>query len=146
VDIQGKSTVVPPSYITFDDPHLPVGTKLFGQQTNGIVDWGEGEWQIGAPHGKFGTFNLVASNPDATGIAFRFSNALIFSGIDIYNDADTEAIVTIHSPEAREIIINVKPKELRRLRTGWRDPNTKVVFDFTNSKSLRFDNLAYERP
>jgi hypothetical protein len=146
VDIQGKSTVAPPTYITFDDPHLAAGTKLFGQHTNGVIDWGNGEWQIGAPHGKFGTFNLVTSDPDATEAAFRFSGTLIFLGIDVYNDADTEATVTIRSPEAREITINVRPKQLRRLRTDWRDPNSKVIFEFTNGKALRFDSLAYERP
>jgi hypothetical protein len=40
----------------------------------------------------------------------------------------------------------VKPKELRRIRTGWRDANSKVVFELKNSKALRFDNLAYQRP
>src|SRR5579863_23998 len=146
IDIQGKSTVVPPSYITFDDPHLAAGTKLFGQHTNGIIDWGDGEWQIGAPHGKFGTFNLATANPEAKQAAFRFSDTVIFSGIDIYNDADSEATVTIRSPEAREVVINVKPKELRRLRTEWRDPNSQVVFEFKNGDALRFDNLAYIRP
>ncbi|MBV9886406.1 MAG: hypothetical protein JO119_07660, partial [Acidobacteria bacterium] len=110
------------------------------------IDWGDGEWQIGAPHGKFGTFNLVASNPEAKQAAFRFSDTLIFSGIDVYNDADSEATLTIRSPEAREIVINVKPKELRRIRTEWRDPNTQVVFEFKNGEALRFDNLAYIRP
>ena len=146
VDIQGKSTIVPPSYVTFDDPHLAAGTKLFGQHTNGIIDWGDGEWQIGAPHGKFGTFNLATANPEAKQASFRFSDTLIFSGIDIYNDADSEATVTVRSPEAREIIINVKPKELRRLRTEWRDTNSQVTFEFKNGEALRFDNLAYIRP
>src|ERR1700759_4388273 len=81
VDIQGESTVFPPSYVTFDDPHLAVGTKLFGQQMNGMIDWGDREWQIGAPHGKFGTFNLVTADRDATQAEFRFSATLIFAGI-----------------------------------------------------------------
>ena len=146
VDIQGKSEIVPPTFITFDDPHLAVGTKLFGQHTNGIIDWGDGVWQIGAPRGKFGTFNLVASDPESKQASFRFSDTLIFSGIDVYNDGDAESSVVIRSPESREVLFKIKPKELRRIRTEWRDPNTQVIFDFSNGGSLRFDNLAYHRP
>jgi hypothetical protein len=40
----------------------------------------------------------------------------------------------------------IKAKELRRLRTGWRDPSSQVSFDITNGEKLRFDNLAYIHP
>jgi hypothetical protein len=146
VDIHGKGGVSPSSLITFDDPHLAVGTALVGRHTNGIVDWGVGVWKIGAPYGKFGTFNLVAADPDAAQVGFHFSDTLIFAGIDVYNDSESEATITIHSPEDREIAFKIKPKELRRLRTGWRDPSSEVVFEFSNGKSLRFDNFAYQRP
>src|SRR5277367_256428 len=46
VDIQGASDQIPPSLITFDDPHLPAGTLLLGQYPSGVVDWGSGEWEI----------------------------------------------------------------------------------------------------
>src|SRR5207244_4843773 len=53
---------------------------------------------------------------------------------------------TIRSPEIRDISFTIKPRELRRLRTGWRDPSSRVSFDFVNGRSLRFDNLAYLHP
>jgi hypothetical protein len=43
----------------------------------------------------------------------------------------------------REISFSLKPGELRRLRTGWRDTSSYVVFDLKNGDGLRFDNLAY---
>ena len=51
--------------------------------------------------------------------------------------------ITIHAPEIREISFTVKPGELKRLRTGWQDPSTAVVFDLKNGEGLQFDNLAY---
>jgi hypothetical protein len=143
VDIQGKSDRVPPLYITFDDPHLPAGTPLAGQYPSGVIDWGDGGWQIGTPFGKFGTFTLVLSDPSAAGAAFSFYAPHIFTGIDVYNDGDHDATVTVRSPETREQSFTIKPKELRRLRTGWRDPSTSVAFAITNGQGLRFDNLAY---
>ena len=70
----------------------------------------------------------------------------IFIGIDVYNDADSEATLTIRSPESREVTQTIKPKDLIRLRTGWSDPSSKVILDFTNGQALRFDNLAYSHP
>jgi hypothetical protein len=146
VDIQGKSDRVPPSYVTFDDPHVPAGTPLRAQYPSGVIDWGQGDWKIGTPHGKFATFTLVLADPKALHADFRFYMPLIFSGIDVYNDGDADATLTVHSPEIRETSITIKPKELRRLRTAWRDPSSSVTFEVTNGEGLRFDNLAYRRP
>jgi hypothetical protein len=146
VDIQGKSTVAPPSYITFDNPHLPAGTQLVGQYPSGVIDWGKGEWQIGTPFGKFATFTLTLADANARRAEFQFYSPRIFAGVDVYNDDDTEAVVTIHSPEIREVTFTIKPKELRRLTTGWRDPSSLVIFDVSNGSALRFDNLAYLHP
>jgi len=151
VDIQGKSERVPVSYITFDDPHLAAGTILAGQYPSGLIDWGadtsgKGEWQIGTPFGKFGTFTLALADAKTARAEFQFAVPLIFAGMDIYNDGDSDATVTVRSPEIRETSITIKPKELRRFRTGWRDVSSRVAFDFANGQGLRFDNLAYTRP
>jgi hypothetical protein len=37
----------------------------------------------------------------------------------------------------------VKPGQTRRLRTGWRELSSTVMFDLKNGEGLRFDNLAY---
>ncbi len=146
IDIQGKSDLVPPAYITFDDPHFPARTPLVGQYPSGIIDWGKGEWLIGTPYGKFGTFTLVVADPASRHADFQFASPHIFAGIDAYNDGDTDATVTIRSPELRELSFTIKPKELRRLRTAWRAPSSQVSFDFSNAAVLHFDNLAYTMP
>jgi hypothetical protein len=146
VDVQGNSDLVPSTLVTFDDPHLPAGTPLLGQYPSGAVDWGRGEWEIGTPFGKFGTFTLTRSNPEAKREEFNFYAPRVFAGVDVYNDGDRDATLTIRSPEIREVSYTIKPKELRRLRTGWRDTSSKVIFDFTNGQALRFDNLAYSHP
>jgi len=147
VDIQGKDGHAPLSFVTFDDPHEAAGTVLIGQYPSGIVDWGaDGQWQIGTPFGKFGTFTLALTNGKAQHAEFSFSQPYIFAGLDIYNDGEKESTVTISSPEIRESTITLKPKDLQRVRTGWRDVSSQVRFDFANGEGLRFDNLAYRRP
>jgi len=146
VDIQGKSNRVPPSYITFDDPHLRAGTPLLGQYPSGVIDWGKGDWQVGTPYGKFATFTLALADQKARQADFEFHTPRILAGIDVYNDGDTDATITIRSPEIREVSFTIKPRELRRLRTGWRDPSSRVTVEVTNGQALRFDNLAYLRP
>ena len=102
-----------------------------------------GSGLIGTPYGKFGTFTLVLSDPGAADGTFAFYTPHIFAGVDVYNDGERDATITIRSPETRERSYTIKPRELRRLRTGWRDPSTSLAFDMTNGQALRFDNLAY---
>lgn len=156
VDVEGKSDQTPPSLITFDDPHLPARTPLVGQYPSGVIDWGHGEWQIGTPFGEFGTFTLALSDTKAEHAEFSFYAPRIFAGFDAYNDGDTDATITMRSAtvqssvvrpgETREVSYTIKAKELRRLRTGWLEPSSKVSFAFTNGQGLRFDNLAYIHP
>jgi hypothetical protein len=143
VDIQGKSDADVPSYVTFDDPHLPAGTPLVGGYPSGVIDWREGDWQIGTPYGKFGTFTLALADPKEQEAEFKFWSPRIFAGVDVYNGGDADATVTVRSPETREISFTIKPKELRRLRTGWRDASSGVFFNIAGGEMLRFDNLAY---
>ncbi len=142
IDIQGKSGQAPPLYVTFDDPHLPAGTELRGQYPSGVIDWGA-EWRISVPHGKFGTFNVALADPKTASAEFRFYSPRVFVGVDVYNGGSSEAVLTIHSSNIREISFTLKPGELRRVRTGWRDPASSVIFDLKNGEGLRFDNLAY---
>ena len=146
IDIQGKSERVPPSYVTFDDPHLAAGTRLVGQHPSGVIDWGQGEWEIGTPYGKFGTFTLALADAKAPQAEFQFYAPRVFVGVDVYNGGDCDATVAVRSPENRELSFTIKPGEIRRLRTGWRDPSTGVAFRFANGEKLRFDNLAYIHP
>jgi hypothetical protein len=69
----------------------------------------------------------------------------VFVGVDVYNGGASEAVVTVHSPEVREMSFTIKPGELRRLRTGWRDASSVVFVELKNGENLRFDNLAYRQ-
>jgi hypothetical protein len=63
--------------------------------------------------------------------------------VDIYNGGSHEATITISCPEIREVSFKIKPGELRRLKTEWRDRSSEVRFDMADGEGLRFDNLAY---
>jgi hypothetical protein len=143
IDVQGKGGQAPPQYVTFDAPHLPAGTGLKGQYPSGVIDWATDEWRINVPQGKFGTFNLALADPKAGSAEFRFYAPRIFVGVDVYNGGSAEAALTISAPNIREMSFILKPGELRRVRTGWRDPASAVIFDWKNGEGLRFDNLAY---
>ena len=146
VDIQGEDGAIPPMYVTFDDPHEPAGTTLVGQYPSGVIDWGEDQWRIGTPFGKFGTFNVILKDRSAAHGTLRFYAPRIFLGIDAYNDGEADTTLTIRSPETSDVAITLKPKELRRIRTLWTKPSSTVTFDFVDGQALRFDNLAYAYP
>jgi hypothetical protein len=149
VDIEGSSDRKPAQLVTFDDPHLAAGTALAGQYPSGVIDWsgvGKGQWEIGTPSGKFGTFTLMPSDAKTQRVGFDFYSPRIFAGVDVYNHGESDATVTVSSPETREIAFTIKPKELRRIRTNWRDPSSRVWFALVNGSGLRFDNLAYVHP
>jgi hypothetical protein len=145
VDIQGKDGdgQAPPQYVTFDDPHLPAGTVLNGEYPSGVIRWTADEWRISVPQGKFGTFNIAFADPKAGSAEFDFYAPRLFVGVDVYNGGSSEAVLTIHSPNIRELSFTLRPGELKRVRTGWRDPSSTVIFDLKNGGNLRFDNLAY---
>ena len=145
VDVQGRDGSPAVRIITFDDPHLPAGTALKGVYPSGAIDWGEDQWRMHVPQGGFGTFNLSFSDPKASGADFRFDWPRIFVGVDVYNDGAKEASITIRCPQMREVTFTVKPGELRRLRTDWQDPSSRVFFDVKNGEGLLFDNLAYRQ-
>jgi hypothetical protein len=143
IDIQGKDGQAPPQYVTFDDPHLAAGTVLNGQYPSGVISWAANEWRVDVPQGKFGTFNLALVDPSAGSAEFSFYAPRVFVGVDVYNRGPSEVVLAIHSPNIRETSFVLKPGELRRVRTGWHDPSSTVVFDLKSGESLRFDNLAY---
>ena len=145
IDIQGTEGSVPPQFITFDNPHLPAGTLLKGQYPSGVIDWGKEEWRISPPEGGFGTFNLALADSKAATAEFQFYWPRIFAGVDVYNGGSSVATVTMHSREIRETSFTIKPGQVQRLRTGWRDATSTVVFELKNGDGLRFDNLAYVR-
>jgi hypothetical protein len=143
IDVQGKDGQAPPEYVTFDDPHLGAGTSLPEQYPSGVIVWAADQWRITVPQGKFGTFNVAPTDPKAGSAEFRFYSPRVFVGVDVYNGGVSEAVLTIHSPNIRELSFTLQAGEMRRLRTGWRDASSAVRFDLKNGEDLRFDNLAY---
>ena len=138
---------MPPSFITFDDPHLPAGTPLLGQYPSGWWTGAAVSGRSARPFGKFGTFTLsTVGSKNNSGGNLSFYAPRIFAGVDVYNDGDVNATMTIRSPKIREVAYTIKPKELLRIKTGWHDPSSKVIFNFKNGQALRFDNLAYSHP
>ena len=143
IDVQGNGGNASPRLVTFDDPHLAVGTVLNGVYSPAPILWSENEWKISPPGGKFATFNLTPKDSAAQTVSFRFSSPQIFAGIDVYNAGPGEAILNFSSPETRRVSVTLKPGELRRVRTDWRDPSSVVTFQFKSGEGLQFDNLAW---
>jgi hypothetical protein len=145
VHIEGVGGGPTPLFVTFDDPHEPAGTTLKGEYPEGIIVWkgdaGEdNSWSVHAPSGRLGTFNLATSS--STG-AFQFERKHVFAGIDIYNPSATKAALRISCPEVGEIRTPIDPGAIKRLRTGWHSPCSRVTFAISSGAKLQFDNLAY---
>jgi hypothetical protein len=132
--------------VTFDDPHLGAGTTLEGAYPSGVIDWSRGEWKIGVPEGKFGTFNLIPASLKSGQLGLSFQAPRVFAGIDAYNGGSSAATVTIGSGQAPPVASTLRAGELRRIRTAWKEPSTQVVIELKNGDGLRFDNLAYFYP
>ena len=146
IDIQGNGGREPPLYVTFDDPHLAAGTALAGAYPSGVIDWPQGEWKIGLPEGKFGTFNLISADPPQERLEFSFHSPRVLAGIDVYNGGSSEATVTVRSGDGVPAIVTLHPGELRRIRTLWKETTSQVTLELKNGDGLRFDNLAYLYP
>jgi len=143
IAIQGTGGSTPVRVVTFDDPHVAAGTVLDGFYPSAPIGWSDSQWQIAVPAGKFGTFHLALKDQNSDNANIWFSVAQIFAGIDIYNGGSSDAVVNISSPETRMVSVSLKPGELRRVRTGWRDASSVVNFRFLHGEALHFDNLAW---
>jgi hypothetical protein len=143
IDIEGPGGATPPTLITFDEPHRAAASLLTGNYPTDVAVWPDSQWQIAAPTGKFGTFNL---HPTANLATFGFTTPQVFAGIDVYNSASHEASLTIRRKGSADIKLKLQPNELRRIRTGWSTATTTVEFAIESGEGLRFDNLAYQRP
>jgi hypothetical protein len=119
---------------------------LDGAYPTGLIDWPKNQWKIGTPGGKFGTFNVVLSDPAATEADFSFETPHVFVGIDVYNGGSHSARVNLRSQGLPDVSVILKPNELRRIRTKWNDGSLQVKIELMNGSGLRFDNLAYSPP
>jgi len=145
IDIQGSGGSPHFLYVTFDDPHLSADTVLPGSYPAGVMDWPGAEWKMGIPEGKFGTFNAVPADPAQDKLEFRFHSPRVFAGIDVYNGGSSPATITIRSENQPASTTTLRPGELRRIRTSWKEATSQVSI-VKNGTGLRFDNLAYSYP
>ena len=146
IDIRGRSGHIVPALVTFDDPHLAADTVLNGGYPTANIDWGKGLWKISPPAGKFGTFHVTLADRDVRKGEFHFSSPRIFVGVDVYNDGPSEETITVRASDQNAQTVTLRSGELRRVRTGWNIPSSRVEFEFQNAGSLHFDNLAYAQP
>jgi hypothetical protein len=146
IDVQGNGGSAPPLYLTFDNPHLAAGTALDGSYPSGVMDWTQGQWKIGVPEGKFGTFNLIPADPAQERLEFSFHAPRILVGIDVYNGGSSDASVILRSENGLATASTIRPGQLRRIRTGWNEAASRTVVELKNGAGLRFDNLAYLYP
>ncbi|MGA7685303.1 MAG: hypothetical protein WCA58_09840 [Terriglobales bacterium] len=140
IRVEGGGGSPPLLFVTFDDPHEPAGTILRGEYPKGIVSWEGDSWSVHVPSGKFGTFNLAPSTQTAS---LQLLQGRVFAGIDVYNAGDAPATVRVRCPEAPEIEISLDAGAVKRLRTDWRLPCSRVSFARSAGAKLQFDNLAY---
>ena len=171
VRIEGTGGNSPLLYVSFDNPHRPAGSSLTGQYPQGVISWHASSndassnnassnhassitnsWKIHAAGGKFGTFNIVSEFAlnQAAGeeiASFRLLGGRVFAGIDVYNAGAKAAEMSVQCgggrQKAKQIAIKVKPGDLSRLRTGWKDACGPVTLRWTGGAEIRFDNLAY---
>jgi hypothetical protein len=142
IDIQGSGGNEHPEFITFDDPHLAAGTALEGSYPSGVLQWTRGEWKIGIPDGKFGTFNLLPASSTSE-LHFSFVSPRIFAGIDVNNSGSTQSSVTLRAQGLPDVVIALEPGQLRRIRTGWTTPTSQITVNMQSGSELKFDNLAF---
>jgi hypothetical protein len=143
VDVQGASTDPVPRIVDFDNPHIGANVALRGQYPSGVIDWSEGQWKVCPPGGRMSTFNLCLSDPKVNEAQFNFAFARLLLRLDVFNPTDHEIALTLRAPEMREVTFHLKPGQLQRINTGWRDRASTVKLDADGLGQLRFDNLAY---
>jgi len=110
-----------------------------------VLQWTQGEWKIGIPDGKFGTFNLLPAGSPSE-LHFSFVSPRVFAGIDVNNAGSTPSSVTLRAQGLPEVIITLDPGQVRRIRTGWRTPTSQVIVSMQQGRELKFDNLAFVHP
>jgi hypothetical protein len=132
IRIEGPGGRPPLLFVTFDDPHELAGTVLHGEYPKGITSWEGDSWSIHVPSGKFGTFNLAASTQTAS---FQLLQGRVFAGIDVYNAGDAPANLRVRCPEAPEISISLDAGAIKRLRTDWRLPCSRVVLSSRRARN-----------
>jgi hypothetical protein len=138
VEISGVGGAEPVELVTFDSPHLTVGTGLVG--VYGGVDWGKGGWEIAAPGGKFGTFGLRMEGAKGE---LGLAGGRVFAGVDVYNGGEAAARLRIRAEGETDVVLVLKAGELKRVRPGWSGATGNVEFGVEGGE-VRFDNVGVE--
>jgi len=142
IDVQGSDGILVPLIVDFDNPRVGANVALRGQYPSGVIDWGEGQWQVCVPQGRMTTFSLRAARQDPKA-TFRFWYPRVLLRVDVYNSLDIDVPLTLRAPEMPAVTVSLKAHQLQRVNTGWPDRVSSVSFESSGLASLLFDNLAY---
>ena len=144
--------------VSYIREELPSGTKsdVMGTHPSGYINFGrEGPVSYGCDRlgrrrvadqrarRRLRNFQSFACRLQSNHCGIPLLLASHLSGGGCLQRGASDATVTIRSPKIREVSFTVKPGQLQRLRTGWRDVSSSVIFELKNGEGLRFDNLAY---
>ena len=143
IDIQGASDEPGFLIVDFDNPHVGADVRLRGQYPSGVIDWGDADWKVYVPAGRMSTFSIGTADWSTQKATFRFFHPRMLIRMDVYNTLDVEVKLTLRAPEMREVAFTLKPGQLQRIRTGWKNRASAVSFESDHLAALRFDNLAY---
>jgi hypothetical protein len=75
--------------------------------------------------------------------SFEFHQPKVFAGIDIDNLSLHAVTVALSCGDGQRTTVLVEAQQLKRLRTAWSMPCTRLGFEIPQGAELRFDNLAY---
>ncbi|WP_158884495.1 hypothetical protein [Rhodanobacter sp. L36] len=147
VSISGDGGKLPVKTVTFDNPQLAVGMTLDATYPTGVISWNHGDWKVGAPRGRFSTFNLGVAQCDAHQAGFSFIAPRVLTALSIFNDNGSDRTVILHSAPNADVMMAIPAGQLRRVSTQWRTPTTSVVLDASPDDALGglfIDDVSYD--
>jgi len=135
-------TATPGTWIvTFDD--LPGAEKpLAGQYPAGLIDWGQSEWYLSGPWGRFTTKSVSFNGPVPTSASFTLLTPKRLTRFDAYNGGTVVASVTLACPGQPTRQVSVGIDQVVSVDTGWTGTCSAVTLSVTNGWDTNFDNFT----
>lgn len=111
-----------------------------------MIEWGENQWQVAIPEGRFSTFNLRAVDPKSTRAGYSFVSSRVFAGVTVFNSSCVDVKLQIHSPQNMDFSVTIPAGQLRRVKTGWNRGTPRINFETLDGATLgalAFDDFEY---
>jgi hypothetical protein len=129
--------------ITFDDA-AGQNRQLNGQYPSGLIDWGQHNWYLSGPVGKFTTKSISFNGAGPTSKSFAFVGAHRLLALDAYNDGDTSTTLTIACKGQPTVTATLTARQLGTISTGWTGNCGTVTITSSNGWITNFDNLRVQ--